>query len=48
MQAKKQQAVWPAPRTKKLKLVVEEIGGVAADSEPTNTAGSDTDTDTEN
>jgi len=26
------------PRTKELKLAVEEIGGGAADSEPTNTA----------
>jgi len=34
-------------RTKKLKLAVDEIGGVAADSESTNTVESDTDTDTE-
>jgi len=31
-----------------VKVAVEEIDDVAADSEPTNTAESDTDTDTEN
>jgi len=35
------------PRTKKVKVAVEEIDGVAADPEPTNTAESDTDTDTD-
>jgi len=34
--------------TKKLKRVVQEIGSVAADSEPTNTVESDSDNDTEN
>ena len=36
------------PRTKKVKVAVGEIDGVAADSEPTNTAECDSDTDTEN
>jgi len=31
-----------------VKVAVEEIDGVAADSEPINTAESDTDTDTDN
>jgi len=35
------------PRKKKLKLAVEEIGGMAADSQPTKTRESDTDSDTD-